>query len=135
MGKTLVGIKNLEEHICKDSCKIYIDGSIILTPGAKDELRSRGITIVYGPKPEAAAACPPGCTCEVCSAKAKGGCPAGCTCPACMEAALRSGAAGLESLILGIAGMLKTQYGISDPAQLMAISSKVVKTIRDNLQD
>ena len=52
MAKKLVGIDNLDAAICQASGKIYVDGSIILTPGAKDELIKRGIPIVYGPKPE-----------------------------------------------------------------------------------
>ena len=57
----------------------------------------------------------------------------GCTCPACVRAAQTCEATSLETLILAIAGILKSQYGITDPAQLMAISSQVVKTIRENI--
>lgn len=51
MGKTLVSENRVESHICAASNTIYVDG-LILTPGAKDYLRNKGTTIVYGPKPE-----------------------------------------------------------------------------------
>ncbi|MCW7753356.1 hypothetical protein OOT00_05075 [Desulfobotulus sp. H1] len=124
MGKTLVGVKNLETFICQKDAAIYVDGSMILTPGAKDELTKRGMKIVYGPKPvmpsstESAypVSCPPGCTCE-----------------ACMKALLLSGSASLEALVLAVTGVLKNQYGIRDPEQLVSISSQVVATIRENI--
>lgn len=50
MGKKLVNEKGVEAHIVGGS--FYMDGSVILTPGAKDVLRNKGVTIVYGAKPE-----------------------------------------------------------------------------------
>jgi len=105
MGKKLVGVDGLDAAVCHASGKMYVDGSIILTPGAKDELTRRGIAVVYGPNPHApqcapdARACPP----------------------------------GLEDLILAVSGILKTQYGIEDPEQLRAMSRQVVDTIRENI--
>ncbi|UZP66783.1 hypothetical protein N1030_14365 [Desulfovibrio mangrovi] len=127
MKKKLVEKDGIDACICKATGKVYADGSIILTAGAKDELSKRGITIVYGPKPETAA-CPPGCTCEACTAKAHA-CPPDCTCPACTAAA----EADLERLMLGVAAMLKTEYGVEDLEQLQAISWQVAKTIRENI--
>jgi len=52
MGKQLVTRKNVDDLICIDEKKIYIEKDMILTPGAKDIIRNRGITIVYGKKEE-----------------------------------------------------------------------------------
>lgn len=143
MGKILVTVKNLADHICHADGKLYMDGSLILTAGARDELKTLGITVVYGKRPEPAV-CPPGCTCPACIKAAQApepqvpeapvrACPPGCTCPACTRAAQTCEATAFETLILAIAGILKSQYGITDPAQLMGISSQVVKTIRENI--
>ena len=105
MGKKLVGIDNLEAAICQG--KIYVDGTIILTPGAKDELTRRGIPIVYGPKPEAVEC---------------GSAPAA-----------EASAPALENLLLVVAGILKNQCGVNDPEQLRALSCQVVKTIKENI--
>ena len=49
MGKKLVSEKGVEELVVDGN--FYMDG-VILTPGAKDVLRNKGVTIVYGPRPE-----------------------------------------------------------------------------------
>ena len=116
MKKELVGVDNLEACICRETGSVYIDGSIILTPGAKDELSKRGIAVVYGPRPggaprAATQACPPGCTCKACCGKGM----------------------DVERLILGVACILKEEYGIHDPAELHRISCQVVKIIQNNV--
>ena len=50
MGKKLVSEEAVEGFVVGD--KFYMDGTVILTPGAKDVLRNKGVTIVYGEKPE-----------------------------------------------------------------------------------
>ncbi len=52
MGKILVGCDRVEQHICKDENTIYLNRSMILTCGAKDYLRNKGVAIVYGEQPE-----------------------------------------------------------------------------------
>lgn len=118
MKKQLVEKNGIEACICKATGKVYADGSFLLTPGARDELSRRGIAIVNGPRPEAAP-CLSGCTCEVCTPQSENG-NAGCT-------------ADLELLLLGVAALLKTEYGVHDQEMLKAISCQVVKTIRENL--
>ena len=67
MKKTLVEVKNLDEHICTKNNTIYLDGSIILTPSAKDELNKRRIAIVNGSRTESdTGQCSIDCVCEVC---------------------------------------------------------------------
>jgi len=48
MSKKLIGSHNVAEFICTDDNTIRVDSGMILAPGAKDVLRSKGIKIVYG---------------------------------------------------------------------------------------
>ncbi len=48
MAKQLVRRDNIEEFICHDENKLYVGQSLILTPGAKDYLQEKNITVVYG---------------------------------------------------------------------------------------
>jgi len=91
MAKKLVSEKGVDEIIVNGS--VYMDGSIILTPGAKDVLRNKGVAIVYGPRPET------------------------------------SEEDRLEAMV---ADLLKKEYGITDDAQVKAVSSKVVEMIKNN---
>ncbi|WP_300671295.1 hypothetical protein [Desulfoluna sp.] len=91
MAKKLVSEKDVETLVCGGN--FYMDGSIILTPGAKDFLRNKGVTIVYGAKPE------------------------------------RSEEDQLEATV---AALLKKEYGITDEAQVKAVSGKVVEIIKEN---
>ena len=104
MKKTLVEVGNLDQYICQASHKIYVDGStMILTPGAKDALSKKGISIVYGPNPDAA-------TC--CSGHHD---------------------ADADRLFWGVAAMLKDEYGVTDPAALKTLSAQVVKALKENV--
>lgn len=121
MAKKRVGVDNLESFICKESGSLHMDGSLILTPGARDELSRRGVAVVYGPRPESGSCAP-----------AAGACPPGCTCAACTAGA-GTEASGAERLVLAVAGILKDRYGITDPGQLRTLSCHVVETIRKNI--
>ena len=107
MGKRLVGTDNLDAFICQEDATLYADQTIILTPGARDELARRGVHVVYGPRPQTAA-CP--------HAPDAGACPP-----------------GLEGLLGTVAAILADKHGITDPEQLKAISHQVIKTIRENI--
>ena len=48
MAKQLVRRDNIEEFISHDENKLYVGQSLILTPGAKDYLQEKNITVVYG---------------------------------------------------------------------------------------
>ncbi len=113
MKKTLVGVHNLDDFICKECGAFYQDGSMILTAGAKDELNRRGIRILYGGAPA-------------------GSCCAGGAAPA-VDAAGIAGAASLEDLLVELAVMIREQCGISDPEQLRDASLKALQTIKDNI--
>lgn len=107
MKKTLVEASNLDAHICQETKSVYVDGSIILTAGAKDELRKRGIDLVYGPNPKAA-----------------GGCAAVAASFGCTDA---------EEMLIAVAALLKKEYGITDPESLKAASHQIVKTLQESL--
>ena len=54
MGKQLVGRDNVEQFICHEEKKLYVGQTLILTPGAKDYLQEKSITVVYGEQPAVA---------------------------------------------------------------------------------
>lgn len=110
MKKTLVEVKTLDKHICAKSKAIYLDGSIILTPSAKDELIKRGIKMVHGAR----------ATSDV------EPCPADCTCDACIE---QAASGSTEKIFYAIAAMLKQDFAIEDMMQLQEMSCRIVKAV------
>ncbi len=116
MKKKLVATECLDEHIFQADKTLYADQSIILTPGAKDELARQGVTVVYGPKPE--------------HLSGNGTCPAGCTCTAC---AVQPVGSEYEQLFYAMAAMLQTEYGITDQEELRKISAEALKIIKENI--
>ena len=110
MKKTLIQLANLDDFICKASGKLYLDGSKILTAGAKDELAKRGIGIVYE----------------------KGGAQrdnhAGKACQAGSKDREE-----LENLLISVAALLKKECGITNPKELKEKSIQMVQTIRKSL--
>lgn len=120
MAKQLVTVDNLDEFICVNDGKFYMDGSRILTPGAKDELAKRKVETVFGPGcGHAGASC----------AQANGGCACAqngasqCACAAPED----------EEILIAVAATLQKEYNITDPAELKAMSLQMVKTLKDNL--
>ena len=53
MKKTLIGSSRIDEFIKEGEKTLYMDKTMILTPGAKDILRNRGVAIEFGPRPVA----------------------------------------------------------------------------------
>jgi ethanolamine utilization cobalamin adenosyltransferase len=53
MKKTLIGSSRVDEFIKEGEKTLYMDKTMILTSGAKDILRKRGVAIEYGPRPVA----------------------------------------------------------------------------------
>lgn len=111
MKKQLITVDNLSEYTCRTSNRIYVDNTMILTPGAKDELSKKGIDIVRTPCPDM----------DTCTAHSS---PAAADSGACQEA---------ERLIYGLAAMLQSEYGITDPEKLKALSIKAATIIRKNI--
>lgn len=48
MAKQLVRRDNVNEFINHDENKLYVGKTLILTPGAKDYLQEKNISVVYG---------------------------------------------------------------------------------------
>lgn len=118
MQKQLVTIDNLDDFICKSSNKFYMDGTRILTPGAKDELSKRGVTIEFGS----------GCNHQ------------GVSCSAASQSSCGQNSTGttqaephIDEMLIAVAATLQKEYGINDPAQLKSMSREIVKTLNENL--
>ncbi|MBI9091272.1 MAG: hypothetical protein JEZ12_18830 [Desulfobacterium sp.] len=58
MKKTLIGSSRVDEFIKEGEKTLYMDKTMILTPGAKDILRNKGVAIEFGPRPVAPVSCP-----------------------------------------------------------------------------
>ena len=115
MKKIFVGCDKVEEYICQDEKKIYLEGTLLLSSGARDYLREKGIALIYGKKPETdqdALMC----------ADFEG-----------VEAEAESkGTQDDEALITKIVEILKNDYSINDSEKIVAVSSQIMKRIRDN---
>ncbi len=92
---------------------------MILTPGAKDELSKRKIKLA---RVEDAAAAVAGC----CNGAADN---VGCGNSDCTKEACN----GCEELVMGIAVLLKEEYGITDLAQLKEMSFKLADAVKGNI--
>lgn len=101
--KTLITRQNIDSRISPVDHRFYADSGIILTAGAKDELRSRGVRIIYGPMPEAAPAPNP----------------------------VPSGDDRLEKAVASISTLLRTKFGISDPDVIRNIIENALKALRN----
>lgn len=120
MKKNLISVKNLGDHICRVSAKLYLDGATILTPGARDELARRKISVIHG-------ACPDAGTCSL-----HGNCPE----PAAREKGVGAddaGKAALDRLMHGVTSILATEYGVTDPEQVKALSLQALRVIKENI--
>lgn len=120
MAKQLVTIDNLDDFICRADGKFYMDGSRIITPGAKDELSKRHVEIVNGPGCGHA-----GCSC----AEAAGGCACAgnCSKPDSYHSP------EVDDVLIAVAATLQKEYGVTDPEQLKKMSLEMVETIKKSL--
>jgi hypothetical protein len=50
--KKLVTKRNIHDYLIEGENEFYVDSSMIISPGAKDILRNKGIVIVYGHREE-----------------------------------------------------------------------------------
>lgn len=111
MKKTLIEKGNIESFICQANGAIYVDNTMLLTPGAKDELSKRKIKIVRGAKPTNSCGGAENCPARICGGVAAD--------------------ADFERLLLGVAAMVKQEYGIDDPKKLKEISCQIVTTLKN----
>lgn len=123
MKKQLLHADTLDDFICRADAKIFVDtATMILTAGAKDKLGERKISIVHGPCPNAA-------TCGLHAPSGKNAL-SGCVGSDCAGGGAN---AGFERLLVGVAAMLQSEYGVTDPEQLKALSLQAVKVIKNNI--
>ncbi|VDN48399.1 conserved protein of unknown function [Petrocella atlantisensis] len=47
MGKVLLTKSNIDAYISNNQSKLYVDKNMILTSGARDVIRNKGISIIY----------------------------------------------------------------------------------------
>ena len=102
MGKTFISADNVDGFICRADQAFYVEKDMVLTPGAKDKLKNQGISIIYGPRPEARV--------QTDASAPMGG----------------DDVQELEKLVAQITGLLKTEYQVTDPDKLAAVVSRVV---------
>lgn len=48
--KKLITKKNIHDYLIEGESEFYADSSMIISPGAKDIIRNKGIVIIYGNK-------------------------------------------------------------------------------------
>jgi hypothetical protein len=108
MGKKLISCQCLDTQICREEQRIYIDSTMILAPGAKDELRRRGVEIVYSSQPSGKNSSWP-------APESTGN-----------ERTVESGNSELVERIVEI---LSTEYGVTDGKKIMAISLQVIEKL------
>ncbi len=58
MKKKLVSAENISEFLTAGAKEIQVDNSMIITSGAKDYLREKGVKIVYSTQPKGSGASP-----------------------------------------------------------------------------
>ena len=97
MGKQLVGRDNVEQYICHEEKIISVDQAMILSPGAKDYLREKGISVVYGGQKQNAS-----------------------------KLAQKAGEVPESDLSSTIQKILQRDYAITDSAQVAAVTKQVL---------
>lgn len=108
MSKKLIGNHNVTEFICTDDNTIRVDSGMILSPGAKDVLRNKGISIIY----------------EKTTANVES--------PVKDTLQIKGGQDDTSALIAKVALMLRMDFGIVDEDQIRDISVLVMKKIVTN---
>lgn len=125
MKKELITVDNLDSFLCAQDGRLYVNRNRMLSPGAKDELHRRGVTVVYDEEPTPAVQSAGAC---------RGCCGAGRTFFVGPEEGSPLASAGsLESLTLAVASMLRRQYGVTDPEEVRRMTVEALKTIKDNI--
>lgn len=107
MGKTLITQENLDQFVHGKT--LAMDGSKIITAGARDELTKRGIDVVYGEASCAACGHEPHADHGHAENHPAGDCP--------------------EELLIGVAAIIRQHYGITSPDELRRITLETVRAI------
>lgn len=123
MAKELITAANLDAYIRKDLGKLFITPNRLITAGAKDELRQRGIQLVYGEEPapvQPAAPCRTSC--------GTGNSPSA----GCGDRA-PAGVDTLKRLAAIVAAILREQYGMTDEKEIVTLAVKILKAVKDSI--
>jgi hypothetical protein len=119
MKKRLISPHNVDEFICDQDRTIYVQTDMILSPGAKDVLRNRGISICFGPRPKT----------QLTEAVPVPDVPVLDSTPCSAQNQTCDSEAGIVARIIQL---LNEEYNITDPEQLEQISLEVMKKIKQS---
>jgi len=112
MAKLLLTQKNVENHICRETCSLYAEKDMIIPPGIKDYLQTIGIAIQYGPKP---------------GKQDAPGKPVAAAAPETAEPPAADGE--ITTLTKRIVAILRNEYQVEDEETLHDLCLQVVKQI------
>ena len=108
MAKQLITTANLDTYIRKDLGKLFVTPDRLVTAGVKDELKRRGVQLVYGPEPAPVQ-------------------------PVCCSAPQADGADKLKRAAAIVVAILREQYGMTDESQIQAVAVKILKAVKDSI--
>ena len=102
MGKVLLTKNNIDAYISKNQSKLYVDKNMILTSGARDVIRNKGISIIYDKSREEEAE------------------------------AVDGTYADMEMITKTVIRILREQHGMTDAAQIKEVCNLILTKINKN---
>jgi hypothetical protein len=106
MGKKLISCNSLDQYISREDQRRYLDSTLVLSPGARDELQRRGVEITRGAKPASQEKVPN---------------------PSADRDTELVAATNDRALIERIVRLLRDQYGLTDRDKILAVSLEVME--------
>lgn len=100
MKKKLVSAENVSDFLSAGASEIQVNNSMIMTAGAKDYLRQKGVKIVYSKQEAAGVAAPSTCR--------------------------TGGGQDLKTVVTKIVSILKKDFQVSDAAVVESVTQKVL---------
>jgi len=104
MGKVLLTKNNIDAYISKNQSKLYVDKNMILTSGARDVIRNKGISIIYDKSREEEAE----------------------------EVEVDGTYADMETITKTVIRILREQHGMTDAAQIKEVCNLILTKINKN---
>lgn len=129
MAKHLIGAHNVDAHIEAESKTIVITKDMILSPGAKDLLRNRGIAIRYGVQPETPSAAARMAPLKVASGKKENACCRGDAKDCPLTADCRAAGTGSMCRVLARADEIMITMGITTRTRREAVCLNIVNQL------
>lgn len=123
MAKELITADNVEQFVCDG--KLCMNGSRILTPGARDVLGKKHVEVVYGEAPCNNTACRNPCGNAAWQGSSSPVAAGQCTSGAC-------NAEFDEDVLVGVAAIIKRHYNITNPEELRRVTLTTVRAIAGN---